>query len=43
MVAQLHPALKLSMGTWEYYSVKMSMKDLVANVTFNMRSILQRH
>ena len=34
MVAQLHPALKLSMGTWEYYSVKMSMKDLVANVTF---------
>jgi len=28
------PALKASMGTWEYYTIKMSMKELSASVQF---------
>lgn len=30
----LYPALKAKMGRWEYYVIKMKMKDLVAEVGF---------
>ena len=30
----LYPALKASMGTWEYYIIKMKMKDIVKEVDF---------
>ena len=30
----LYPALKARMGTWEYYIIKMKMKDLVKEVDF---------
>lgn len=33
----LYPALKARMGTWDYYIIKMKMKDLVKEVDFASR------
>ena len=33
----LYPALKARMGTWDYYVIKMTMKDLVKEVDFASR------
>ena len=33
----LYPALKARMGTWDYYIIKMKMKDLVREVDFASR------
>ena len=33
----LYPALKARMGTWDYYMIKMKMKDLVKEVDFASR------
>ena len=33
----LYPALKAHMGSWDYYIIKMKMKDIVKEVDFASR------
>ena len=33
-MALFYPAMKLKMGTWDYYMCKMSMRDISAEISF---------